>query len=96
MALVVRREGDGIRRYVHLGTGNYNAGTARVYTDLGLLTCRPELGADVTDLFNRLTGYSRQTPLPPAAGLARRLAPAPGRADRPRDARTSPAASRGT
>jgi polyphosphate kinase len=59
-ALVVRREADGIRRYVHLGTGNYNAATARGYTDLGLLTCRPELGADVTDLFNRLTGYSRQ------------------------------------
>jgi polyphosphate kinase len=59
-ALVVRREADAIRRYVHLGTGNYNAGTARGYTDLGLLSCRPELGADVTDLFNRLTGYSRQ------------------------------------
>ncbi|MGH2368856.1 MAG: RNA degradosome polyphosphate kinase, partial [Chloroflexota bacterium] len=58
--LVVRREADGIRRYVHLGTGNYNATTARLYTDLGLLTCRPEIGADVTDLFNRLTGYSRQ------------------------------------
>ncbi|HEX2037044.1 MAG TPA: polyphosphate kinase 1 [Chloroflexota bacterium] len=60
-ALVVRREGSRIRRYVHLGTGNYNPATARGYTDLGLLTCRPELGADVTDLFNRLTGYSRQT-----------------------------------
>ncbi len=59
-SLVVRREGDSIRRYVHLGTGNYNAGTARGYTDLGLLSCRPALGADVTDLFNRLTGYSRQ------------------------------------
>ncbi|HEX2324349.1 MAG TPA: polyphosphate kinase 1 [Chloroflexota bacterium] len=59
-SLVVRREGAGIRRYVHLGTGNYNAATARGYTDLGLLSCRPELGADVTDLFNRLTGYSRQ------------------------------------
>ncbi|MDQ3701366.1 MAG: polyphosphate kinase 1, partial [Chloroflexota bacterium] len=59
-ALVVRREGDVIRRYVHLGTGNYNASTARAYTDLGLLTCRPEIGADLSDLFNRLTGYSRQ------------------------------------
>ncbi len=59
-ALVVRREGESIRRYVHLGTGNYNASTARAYTDLCLLTCRPEIGADVTDLFNRLTGYSRQ------------------------------------
>ncbi|MBI3974146.1 MAG: polyphosphate kinase 1 [Chloroflexi bacterium] len=58
--LVVRREADGIRRYVHLGTGNYNAATARHYTDLGLFTCRPEIGADMTDLFNYLTGYSRQ------------------------------------
>ena len=60
IALIVRREFDGLRRYVHLGTGNYNAGTARVYTDLGLLTCNPELGADASDLFNLLTGYSRQ------------------------------------
>ena len=60
VALVVRREGTGLRRYVHLGTGNYNPKTARLYTDLGLLTCRPELGADATDLFNFLTGLSRQ------------------------------------
>jgi len=59
-ALVVRREGSGLRRYVHIGTGNYNPKTARTYIDLGLLTCRPELGADVTDLFNFLTGLSRQ------------------------------------
>jgi polyphosphate kinase len=59
-ALVVRREGSGLRRYVHIGTGNYNPRTARLYTDLGLLSCRPELGADVTDLFNVLTGLSRQ------------------------------------
>jgi polyphosphate kinase len=59
--LVVRREGSGLRRYVHIGTGNYNHRTARLYTDLGLLSCRPELGADVTDLFNVLTGLSRQT-----------------------------------
>ena len=59
-ALVVRREGAGLRRYVHIGTGNYNPRTARQYVDLGLLTCRPELGADVTDLFNNLTGLSRQ------------------------------------
>jgi polyphosphate kinase len=57
---VVRREGSGLRRYVHIGTGNYNHRTARLYTDLGLLSCRPELGADVTDLFNVLTGLSRQ------------------------------------
>jgi polyphosphate kinase len=60
VALVVRREGTGLRRYVHIGTGNYNPRTARVYTDLGLLSSRPELGADVTDLFNVLTGLSRQ------------------------------------
>jgi polyphosphate kinase len=59
-ALVVRREGTGLRRYVHVGTGNYNPRTARQYVDLGLLSCRPELGADVTDLFNVLTGLSRQ------------------------------------
>ncbi len=59
--LIVRKEASGIKRYVHFGTGNYNATTARFYTDLGLLTCDPELGADVTDLFNYLTGYSRQT-----------------------------------
>lgn len=59
-ALVVRREKGQIRRYVHIGTGNYNPKTARIYTDLGLLTCRPEVGADLTDLFNYLTGYSRQ------------------------------------
>jgi polyphosphate kinase len=58
--LVVRREGRGLRRYVHIGTGNYNPKTARLYVDLGLLTCRPEIGADVTDLFNVLTGLSRQ------------------------------------
>ncbi len=59
-ALVVRREGTTLRRYVHIGTGNYNSGTARLYTDFGLLSCRPELGADVSDLFNVLTGLSRQ------------------------------------
>ena len=60
VALIVRREQDGIRRYVHLGTGNYNASTARTYTDLGLLTANEEIGADVSDLFNYLTGYSDQ------------------------------------
>jgi polyphosphate kinase len=58
--LVVRREGGALRRYVHIGTGNYNTRTARTYSDLGLLTVRPEIGADVTDLFNTLTGLSRQ------------------------------------
>ncbi|MDX2241171.1 MAG: polyphosphate kinase 1 [Leptolyngbyaceae cyanobacterium bins.302] len=59
--LVVRQEGDEIRRYVHIGTGNYNAKTAKLYTDIGLLSCREELGADLTDLFNYLTGFSKQT-----------------------------------
>jgi polyphosphate kinase len=57
--LVVRREGDGIRHYLHVGTGNYNAKTARLYTDFGLLTCDEEIGADVADMFNFLTGFAR-------------------------------------
>lgn len=61
VALVVRKEGDRIMRYLHLGTGNYNASTARIYTDLGLLTSDPQMGADVSELFNVLTGYSRQS-----------------------------------
>jgi polyphosphate kinase len=60
-ALVVRQEAGGLRRYCHLGTGNYHPRTARLYEDLGLLTADPELGADLTDLFNTLTGYSNQT-----------------------------------
>jgi polyphosphate kinase len=58
--LVVRREGSMIRRYCHIGTGNYNPKTARLYEDIGLLTAAPEIGADLTDLFNSLTGYSRK------------------------------------
>jgi len=58
--LVVRREGSALRRYVHIGTGNYNTRTARSYVDLGLFTLRPDIGEDVTDLFNILTGLSRQ------------------------------------
>ena len=58
--LVVRQEQGQLRRYAHLGTGNYNPKTARIYEDLGLLTADPEVGADLTDLFNALTGYSRQ------------------------------------
>ena len=57
--LVVRQEDDGVRRYCHVGTGNYNAQTAALYEDLGLLTADPALGADLTELFNHLTGYSR-------------------------------------
>src|SRR6185503_14517404 len=61
LALVVRREADTLRRYVHIGTGNYNPTTARIYTDLGLFTSNPQIGADATELFNYLTGFSRQT-----------------------------------
>ena len=59
--LVVRQEGGSIRRYCHIGTGNYNPKTARMYEDLGIFTADPDVGADLTDLFNVLTGYSRQT-----------------------------------
>ncbi|HMG96009.1 MAG TPA: polyphosphate kinase 1 [Gemmatimonadaceae bacterium] len=59
--LVVRRDTDGIRRYSHIGSGNYNQHTARIYTDLGLLTASPLIGADLTDIFNALTGFSRQS-----------------------------------
>ncbi len=57
--LVVRQEDDGIRRYCHVGTGNYNPKTANLYEDIGLLTADPEFGAELTELFNHLTGYSR-------------------------------------
>ncbi len=60
ISLVVRREAGGVRRYAHVGTGNYNPVTARLYEDMGLLTADAEIGADLTDLFNLLTGYSRQ------------------------------------
>lgn len=72
LALVVRREGEELRRYVHIGTGNYNAATARLYTDLGLFSADPDLAADVNDLFNRLTGSSHAP-----AGAFRRLRVAP-------------------
>jgi polyphosphate kinase len=57
--LVIRREGDGVRHYVHVGTGNYHPKTARLYTDFGLLTCDEKIGADVADMFNFLTGFAR-------------------------------------
>ncbi len=72
VGLVLRRESDGLRRYVHVSTGNYNATTARFYTDLGLFTTDEEIGADVHDLFNQLTGSSRAP-----SGSFRRLAVAP-------------------
>jgi polyphosphate kinase len=61
IALVVRREGDGVVRYAHIGTGNYNEKTARTYEDIGMFTTDPGIGSDLSDLFNYLTGYSRQT-----------------------------------
>jgi polyphosphate kinase len=61
IALVVRKEGSCLRRYVHLSTGNYNPVTAQLYTDLGYFTCDDDIGADATDLFNYLTGYSAKT-----------------------------------
>jgi polyphosphate kinase len=61
LALVVRREGASLRRYVHIGTGNYNPATARIYTDIGLFTADEHFGADASELFNYLTGYSKQT-----------------------------------
>jgi polyphosphate kinase len=60
-ALIVRKEGDVIRRYAHLATGNYNSVTAQLYTDVGMLTCDPDIGADCSDLFNFLTGYSAKS-----------------------------------
>jgi polyphosphate kinase len=59
VVLVVRDDGDQLRRYVHIGTGNYNAKTAKIYEDIGVLTCAPDIGEDATQLFNHLTGYSR-------------------------------------
>jgi polyphosphate kinase len=61
ISLVVREEDDGVRTYFHIGTGNYNPKTAALYTDLGLISCQQDIGADILDLFNYLTGYSRQT-----------------------------------
>ncbi len=83
--LVVRREGSTIRRYCHIGTGNYNPKTARMYEDVGLLTAAPEIGADLTDLFNSLTGYIPKDELPQPSRCAVRGSPRDHRADRQRD-----------
>ena len=87
--LVVRREGDGVRHYVHVGTGNYHPKTARLYTDFGLFTCDDKIGADVADMFNFLTGFAR-----PRAYRRVLTAPEPHarrdpRGDRAHDHRTS-------
>jgi polyphosphate kinase len=76
LCLIVRKEPEGIRRYAHIGTGNYNSSTARLYEDFGLLTCDPQIGSDLSQLFNNLTGFSREDPY-------RRLVVAP-RSLRPR------------
>ncbi|MFR7887050.1 MAG: phospholipase D-like domain-containing protein [Bilophila wadsworthia] len=60
LCLVVRREPEGVSRYVHIGTGNYNPSTAKMYTDMGLITANPNICADVTDLFNVMTGYAHR------------------------------------
>ena len=70
MCLVVRKDDDGIRRYVHLSTGNYNPTTARLYTDIGLLTCQPDFGEDATNLFNLLTGIGQFPGRAQAVGVA--------------------------
>jgi polyphosphate kinase len=74
--LVVREESDGLRRYCHVGTGNYNSRTARIYEDLGLLTCDPAIGGDLTQLFNELTGYGRNIEYQRLAVAPRLLRPA--------------------
>ena len=82
MILVVRGEADGsLRRFCHIGTGNYHPKTARLYEDFGLLTADPTVGEDVTDLFNHLTGYSRYSDYRPAAGRARGHPFRPGESD---------------
>ena len=82
--LIVREEPEGLRRYAHIGTGNYNSSTARLYEDFGLLTCDPQIGSDLSQLFNNLTGFSREDPLPAARRRSAVPAPAVPRPDRPR------------
>ena len=83
--LVVRDDGDQLRRYCHIGTGNYNSKTSRIYEDLGILTCDIDIGADVAKLFNHLTGYSRDDTYHTLVVAPRDLRPPAARADRARD-----------
>ena len=84
--LVVRRDYNGLRRYAHIGTGNYHAGTARLYTDLGLFTCDDGIGRDLTELFNYLTtGYKPSRSYQQAPRGAARAEAAAAREDRARD-----------
>ncbi len=76
ITLVVRREGDGLRAYMHLGTGNYNDVTAKQYTDMGILTCNPELGEDAHAFFNMVTGFSREPVMKRLVYAPKRLRPA--------------------
>ena len=86
--LIARREGDGVRHYAHIGTGNYNPKTARLYTDLGLFTTDPDICSDIAEMFNYLTGYARPAELPQGAD---RSAQPVRRAARPRSSgRSSP------
>ena len=93
MMLIVRREGTTLRRYVHLGTGNYHAGTARAYTDIGLMTADPEIGEDVHGLFQQLTGLAPGGQAQAAAAVALHAAQRPAAADRARGRRTRAPAS---
>ena len=96
-SLVVRRDHDGIRRYVHLATGNYNPTTARYYTDLSFFTCRPDFGEDASALFNLLTGYSQEQRLEQADRRTQPPVEPAVRPDRTRACRTPrPAAPRGS
>ena len=91
--LVVRDDGDQLRRYCHIGTGNYNTKTARLYEDLGILTCDPDIGADVAKLFNHLTGYSRGDQYHTLLVAPRDLRPRLLRADRARGRASAPRAA---
>ena len=82
LSLVVRQEADGLRRYCHVGTGNYNPKTARLYEDLGLLTADPEVGQDLTRLFNQLSGYAPKARFHRLLVAPRSVRAGPGRADR--------------
>ena len=94
--LVVRREGDGVRHYLHVGTGNYNAKTARLYTDFGLLTCDEEIGADVADMFNFLTGFARPRGYRKVLVAPRAPAQRRDRGDRAHDRRPQDGSPRGS
>ena len=82
--LIVRDEPEGLRRYAHIGTGNYNSSTARLYEDFGLLTCDPQIGSDLSQLFNNLTGFSREDPYRRLVVAPRSPAAPVPRPDRPR------------